>query len=114
MDLFKDFMNDTIDLDDLDVYLKEWKEMNVHLLFSKCMAEAGTSLFYMDFLHKNIGEGSQKKRVEILCEELTSIWYYVRQFEPDTEKSTLVNEKEYRLALMKWLYKFEDEVENQC
>ncbi len=114
MDLFKDCMNETIDLDDLDVYPKEWKEINAHELFSKCMAEAGTSLFYMGYLHKNFGEGPQKKRVEILCEELTSIWHYIRKFKLDAEKSTLVNEEEYRLSLMKWLYRFQDEVENQC
>ena len=114
MDLFKDCENKTVNLDDMEVYSEEWKEMNVHDLFSKCMRAAGNSLFYMEFLHPDFGGGSQQKRVESLCEELSSIWNFTRQFEPNAYKCTLINEDEYRMALMKWLYRFEDEVENQC
>ena len=112
MDLFKDFMRETIDLDNLDVYPQEWKDISVHDLFLKCMAESGTSLFYMKFLHKDFD--SQQGRVDVLCEELAKIWHFTRQFDRDAKKCTLVNEDEYRLALMKWLYRFQDETENQC
>jgi len=103
-----------VDLDDLSIYLQEWKDMNIYDLFSKCMAEAGTSIFYMKYLHKGWGDCGQFDRVSKLCEELSEIWNYVRKFQNDTSKCTLLNEDEYRLALMSWLYRFEDETENQC
>ena len=116
MKLFKNCMEEMVDLDDMSFYPDSWKKMNVHELFSKCMREAGTSLFYMNFLHKKVDWESQKKRVEILCEELSNIWNYVRQYEIDeTDKEKPVfNEDEYRASLMEWLYRFEDETENQC
>ena len=51
MDLFKDCLGNAVDLDDIEIYPLEWREMNVHDLFSKCMDDAGSSLFYMKFLH---------------------------------------------------------------
>ena len=105
-----------VDLDDLNIYPQEWREMNVHDLFSKCMAEAGTSIFYMKFLHKcwRVNDGGQFDRVEKLCEELSNIWNHIRKFVPNAYKCTLANEDEYRLTLMSWLWRFEDETENQC
>lgn len=107
---------ETVDLDDIGIYSQKWRDMNIHDLFSKCMSKAGGSLFYMDFLHSDFSlswEG-QKERVATLCKELSNIWHFVRKFKPNAYKCTLLNEKEYRLALMGWLYRFEDEVENQC
>ncbi len=114
MDEFKDFTGEIVDLDDLTIYPEEDREMNVHDLFSKCMNQAGRSLFYMDFLHSGFGGGSQEYRVEILCEELSDIWNNKRKFDHTTYSLTMLNEDEYRLLLMKWFYRFEDEVENQC
>ena len=105
---------ETVDLDDLSIYPQEWHVMNVHDLFSKCMSEAGDSLFYMTYLHKGWGDGGQFDRVDKLCEELAIIWNVVRKFIPNAYRCTLANEDEYRLALMSWLYRFQDEVENQC
>ena len=104
-----------VDLDDSAIYPPEWLEMNVHDLFSKCMRGAGTSLFYMDYLHSDsIDWGTQRSRVVVLCKELSQIWNKVRQFVPGAYKCTLANEDEYRLALLSWLYRFQDETENQC
>jgi len=116
MNIYKttDGYADIVDLDDLYTYPQEWRDMNVHDLFLKCMSSAGKSLFYTDFLHANIDWGSQMERVIVLCRELSDIWHYTRQFQPDAYKCTLLNENEYRLALMSWLYRFEDETENQC
>lgn len=118
MDIFKTIWvpGGKVDLDDLSLYPAELREMNVHDLFNKCTREAGNSLFYMDFLHPGWDDdpGGQKERVVVLCKELSEIWHYVRQFEPDAPTCTMVNEDEYRLALMKWMYRFEDETENQC
>ena len=112
--MFEDFMSEDWDLDDLATYPLEWKKMNVHDLFSKCMSEAGDSLFYIDFLHPDWGLSSQRKRVVVLCKELSNIWNSIRQFEPNAYTCTLLNEDEYRLALMSWLFRFQDETENQC
>ncbi len=108
MDLFNDFMGNTVDLDDVGIYSDEWKCMHVHDFFSKCMRDAGRSLFYMGFLHPSDGEGSQKQRVDVLCRELSGIWHNARVL-PVIEELD-----QYNLELFKWLYKFEDEVENQC
>ncbi len=112
MDLFKDCLEGIVDLDDLTVYPEEWREMPVHDLFYKCMREAGRSLYYMDYLHRGIEFGTQHERVDVLCKECADIWHSVRY--PNVEPDKEINEEEYRLSLMKWLYKFEDEVENQC
>lgn len=109
-----DGYSETVDLDDLSIYPQEIKEMNVHDLFSRCMSKAGESLFYMKHLHKEFGSTGQESRVEKLCEELAFIWHKIRKFAPNAYKCTLANEEEYRMALMSWLYRFEDEVENQC
>jgi hypothetical protein len=114
MKLFKNFMGETVNLDDMSLYPEIWGKMNIHDLFSKCMREAGRSLFYMDFLHKDVSWDFQRERVNVLCEELSNIWNYVRKFERDRNKTTLFNEDEYRAALMEWLYRFKDETENQC
>jgi hypothetical protein len=104
---------ETVDLDDTSIYPAEWQKMNVHKLFNLCEAEAGTSLFYMDFLRGGDWE-PQRTRVVRLCEELARIWHFVRKWEISKERHVLVNESEYRVALMSWLYRFQDETENQC
>ena len=114
MDEFKERFGDIVDLDNLDIYPEEWKNMNVHDLFSKCMDRAGSSLFYMNYLHFEVGWGEQEERVKILCIELANIWNNKREFERSSGKYVLLKEDDYRLLLMKWLYRFEDEVENQC
>lgn len=103
-----------VDLDDMHIYPKEWLEMGVCDLFLECMKEAGTSLFYMDFLHGDSSWEPQRERVIVLCRELSKLWNFMRKFDPDAKKCTMLNEDEYRLALMSWRWRFEDETENQC
>jgi len=114
MDAFKDFLGETVDLDDIKIYPKKIVEMNVYDLFSECMNEAGTSLFYMAYLHTDFSGISQASRVETLCLELSDIWNNKRKFDPDARKCTMTNEDEYRWLLLKWWYRFTDETENQC
>lgn len=115
MDIFTDFMGVEWNLDDLTIYPAKWKEMNIHDFFNFCTKKAGDSLFYMDFLHTEVNWwAGQKERVTALCKELSGIWHNIRKWNITTEKHTLINEDEYRLALMKWLWRFEDETENQC
>ena len=113
MDNFITFEEETVDLDERSIYPKEYLEMNVHDLFTKCEFAAGEALFYMSFLHKEFREGNQLVRVMALCEELASIWKG-RKFDPNATKCTLLNEDEYRMSLLKWFYRFEDETENLC
>jgi hypothetical protein len=113
--MFRDFLGNNVDLDDFNTYPNEWKTMPICLLFSKCMELAGKSLFYMYYLHKDAyKESSQIKRVEDLCKELSFIWNYCREFKLTKEKYEILNEGQYRLLLMQWRYRFEDETENQC
>ncbi len=114
MNKFTDFMGEEWDLDNLDIYPVEWKNMNVHDLFTLCMQKAGESIFYMDYLHYDIDWGKQRDRVIILCKKLSDIWNKLRKFSNDSGKCVLLNEGEYRFSLMKWLWIFEDETENQC
>lgn len=113
MDAFKDFLGQTVDLDDINIYPKELIDMGVHDLFSKCMREAGRSLFYMAYLHPSFA-ASQESQVKILCSELADIWHNKRKFDYSASKYTMTNEDEYRWLLLKWWYRFTDETENQC
>ena len=114
MDTFNDFMGQTWDLDDLSIYPDDWKKMNVHDLFNTCTKIAGDSLFYMFFLHSEINWFPQSIQVFNLCKQLSKIWHNLRKWNTFGQTHFLENEAEYRLALMKWRWKFEDETENQC
>jgi hypothetical protein len=100
-DLFKDFMGEEIDLDDLSNYPDEWKEMHIQDLFTQAWISAGKSIFYMKYMWAE-DTGEQWYRVDVLCKELVG------------EKGRKRYEEKDRLQLMKWLYRFKDEVENQC
>lgn len=114
MEEFKDFTGQTVDLDDINIYPELLKNIHVNDLFSECMDVAGSSLFYMTYLHPDFGGDSQEERVKVLCSELADIWNYRREFEPNAYKCTMINEDEYRWLLLKWWYRFTDETENQC
>lgn len=113
MEVFKDCLGETVDLDDINIYPEKLKDIDVHDLFSECMDVAGASLFYMAYLHPSFA-ALQESRVKILCLELADIWNNKREFDPDTSKYTMTNEDEYRWLLLKWWYRFTDETENQC
>lgn len=114
MNNFTCFNGTKVDLDDKDIYAPRLLSMDVHTLFLKCQQKAGESLFYMDYLHPQINWDSQRKRVIVLCRELSDIWNFKRKFKPNVAKCTLLNEGEYRMLLLSWLWRFEDETENQC
>lgn len=97
-----DGYGETVDLDDLSIYPQEWKDMPIHDLFYKTWGKAGRSLFYMGFFWPNEMRESQWQRVADLCKELVG-WNGKKRYEEDD-----------RLVLMSWLWRFEDETENQC
>ena len=115
MDIYKNtYDGSEVDLDDMSIHSKRLVEMGVFDLFLKCMEEAGTSLFYMKFLHPNSGWEEQQVAVDKMCEELSDIWNNKRHFELNVDRYNLLNEDEYRLLLLKWFWRFEDLIENQC
>jgi hypothetical protein len=92
-----------IDLDDMSIYLDKWKEMTTWQLWNEGWTEAGRSLFYMKYIHPDMEGTDQWNRVDKLCNELMILWKHVGDDSP-----------EHRLIFMKWLYRFQDEAENQC
>lgn len=93
---------EVVDLDNLETYPQEWKDMAIQDLFYKAWGAAGRSLFYMRYFWPKELYHMQWDRVNVLCKELVGHDGRKRYSEDD------------RLALMSWLYRFEDETENQC
>ncbi len=91
-----------IDLDNLNIYSQEWKDMPIQDLFYLAWGKAGRSLFYMTYFWPDEKGDLQWCRVNDLCKELVG-WNGKKRYTEDD-----------RLELMSWLYRFEDEVENQC
>ena len=92
-----------VDLDDLDTYPKKWLEMKFSDLHFEIWSEMGTSLFYMQFFHPDVDWGSQEERVHKFCREYVA-----------GRKEHFSDLYEDRLWCYKILYRFLDEVENQC
>ena len=93
---------DTIDLEDVSIYLTEWQEMPIHDLFYLAWSKAGRSIIYMKYFWPHMDDGGQWFRVDRLIRELVGFDGRKRYEEKD------------RLELMGWLFRFDDEVENQC
>jgi len=91
-----------VNLNDLSIYPQGWKDMKIHELFYYAWGEAGRSLFHMTYFWPHEKDGSQWFQVQKLCQELVGLGGEKRYEEKD------------RLELMKWLYRFVDETENQC
>ena len=108
MDRFETTFEGTVDLDNKATYPTEWLHMSTYTLWRKAWLRAGESLFYMQFLHFHDFSGAkqfpQVKRVWKLCDELVKLW----------REKVIEDTPSNRLKLMKWIYRFEDEVENQC
>ena len=101
MDIFIDYLGNSFDLDDLETYDCKLLDFDIHELWLECVREAGFSLFYMQYIHPS--DASQMERVEAMCKKLMVI---------RTDMRLLSSEN--RLLLLKWLYRFKAEVENQC
>jgi len=111
-DLFKTFDGVVEDLDDLSLYPEEWKKTSAWLFMIDCCDCAAKSLFYMDYYHRDIKDfyAGQKVRVLEFVEELLSLKEQMRANFHDKDEL----EKTFKLPLMKWRARFEDETENQC
>lgn len=116
MKLFKSsYDGRELDLDNLSVYPDKWKNMDLWDFFIECNKEAAWSLYYMDYWY---GEeysdtwASQRIKVKSLIDELMKIKYSI-DLDRISHKSDELEIK-YKLPLMQWRLRFEDEVENQC
>lgn len=119
-DLFKDLFKSSYDgviynLDDLSIYPDKWKESDLWDFFIECHKEAAWSLYYMDYWSASDSSdiwASQKIRVKQLIDELFKIKYAIDLDRVCPKLDEF--EKKFRLPLMKWRWRFHDEVENQC
>ena len=101
-DLYKSTMDSQIyDLDDLSIYEDEWKTMGIWDLYQKCLEQAAYAMFYMDFHNAHKKWGKQRTRVVKMCREIVQM------------RDIQVKQND-RLSLLKWLFKFKDEIENMC
>lgn len=92
-----------VDLDDLSTYPASWLHLSTKELFDLVWSKLGQSLVYMDYFHGDVDWEPQRSRVVKMCEEFAK--EYVECLE-ETPKNMH--------RLMKFLYKVDDEVENQC
>lgn len=103
MDLFEDQFAGMVDLDDWATYPDDWKMLEPYALWRKAWTKAGESLFYMQFLHPEQGTSKQAYRVYRMCKELVDMRL----------EALLEATHASHLKVMKWLYRFENETENQ-
>jgi len=94
---------DEVDLDNLNTYPEYWLKMNIQELRERCEKDMGESLFYMQYHFPDMKYSSQFDRVDKMCKEYA-----------EGRVAHYKNTQENRLWLMKLIYRFEDEVENQC
>ena len=92
-----------VDLDDLKTYPERFFEMSHADLHREIWTEMGRSLYYMDFFHPDFDWKDQRERVYDLCREYA-----------EGRKELYSNKPQDRLWCYKILYRFIDEVENQC
>jgi hypothetical protein len=92
-----------VDLDDLSIYSDRLLKMDVMELHQHIWTIMGRSLFYMQYFWPEMKEDSQYCRVDKMCKE------YV-----ENRKGRIENNENNRLWLLKLVFRFEDEVENQC
>ena len=113
MDMFKNFMGEEVDLDDLESFPERWREMKPFKLWQECKSELGNSLFYMDYLHNDVDWGEQKRRVQRLCKECAAM-FHIKGIREDGIETYLVHYEMMKHDLLKLRYRIADEIENQC
>jgi len=104
-DLFKCYNGDRVDLDDPDTYKsEEWVDADTTLkLHARAWSELGKSLYYMQYFHPDMVEDEQAARIHGFC-----FWY------AQEHRNHFEDTAENRMWFRKFIYKFKDEVENQC
>ncbi len=101
-DLFKDFMGNVVDLDDDGVYSNN--ELSPMELWDRCVFKIGYVFLYVNYFHVGGDFGEQWGCVEGL----------IKEFSDGQRAHRFVDSRENRRWFQKWLYRFEDEIENMC
>lgn len=102
-DMFKVFNGEEVDLDDLSTYHDRRFFRSIMGLYEWAWEELGKSLFYMQFFHPEIDWDAQEEKVHEYCRVFAS---ECREHFHDTEEN--------KMWFRKLIFKFLDEVENQC
>lgn len=104
-DLFKCYDGSLVDLDDPKTYKRpDWKKHKTTLDLHKwAWSELGMSLYYMRYFHPDVEKSAQAARIHGYCFWYANEW---QNHMDDTEEN--------RMWFRKFLFKFMDEVENQC
>ena len=106
VDMYKctDLYGEEVDLDDLTIYPERLLKLNTRELFEYCWTIMGKSLVYMQFFYPDIfKDDPQTIRVRNYCQRFA--WMRKKYMEDTPEN---------RLLWLKLIYRFDDEVENQC
>jgi hypothetical protein len=104
MEKFKGTFGNIVDLDNPDTYQYEvWADFTVEQLYQECVREMGFALLYTQYWFPGTDWGTQTKRIHGFC-----VWF-AREARKKREE-TLLN----RIWFKKFLYRFQDEIENLC
>lgn len=105
VDEFRTSWGDVVDLDDPNTYrAAHWRlYVSTHQLRGFLWGEMGKSLIYMDYMHDPEIWEAQRKRVVGMIQDF--VGYFWEAWEDTSEN---------RLWWKKKVYRFLDEVENQC
>lgn len=104
MERFKETFGRTVDLDDPETYkFMPWADYSAEQLYQECVKEMGYALLYTQYWHPSTDWGPQLRRINGFC-----VWF--SREGRKKRQDTLMN----RVWLKKFLYRFEDEIENLC
>lgn len=105
MDLFEMSFGQQVDLDDPETYRgTEWENRKTTTeLHQWAWSEMGKALYYMNYFHPEMKRDDQAKRVHGFC-----FWY------ANEWNKRLDDTEENRTWFRKFIFRFLDEVENQC
>ena len=105
MDLFMSCNGIQVDLDDPETYRRpEWKTyQTTSELHGWAWSELGKSLYYMRYFQPDLENSDQAQQVDRFC------FWYAQEWQAHLEDT-----EENRVWFRKFIFKFLDEVENQC
>lgn len=108
MDWYRPYAGSPVDLDDPKTYSsKLWKRLKTTMdMYEYAWSEIGKSLVYMDFMTKTTREDSFK-------EQRTRVYQFAFWFAHE-HRNHYADTEVNRMWWRKFIYRFLDEVENQC
>lgn len=109
MDWYKPYDDKPVDLDDPKTYTgKFWKKFkNTRDMYDYAWDRIGRSIVYMDFLRY------EKREEDMWADQRIRVHQFAFLFAWE-HQNRLEDTEENRMWWRKFIYKFDDEVENQC